>query len=68
MSYIFISLIFLLMALLEKGKNILLCIPMDSHGADITEKARRVSGGKQHILMDGSQIPLDINNGVAYLR
>jgi hypothetical protein len=41
---------------------------MESHGADINEKPHLVPGGKQRILMDGYQIPLDINNGLAYLR
>jgi hypothetical protein len=41
---------------------------MESHGADINEKPYLVPGGKQRILMDSYQIPLDINNGLAYLR
>jgi hypothetical protein len=60
--------IFHQMALLGKGKSILSCIQMESHGADINEKPRLLPGGKQRILMDNYQIPLDINNGLAYLR
>jgi hypothetical protein len=56
------------MALLGKGKSILSCIQMESHGADINEKLRLLPGGKQRIIMDDYQIPLDINNGLAYLR
>jgi hypothetical protein len=56
------------MALLGKGKSILSCIQMESHGADINEKPRLLPGGRQRILMDDYQIPLDINNGLAYLR
>jgi hypothetical protein len=41
---------------------------MESHGADINEKPRLLPGGKQRILTDDYQIPLDINNGLAYLR
>jgi hypothetical protein len=55
-------------ALLGKGKSILSCIQMESHGADINEKTRLLPGGKQRIIMDDYQIPLDINNGLAYLR
>jgi hypothetical protein len=39
---------------------------MESHGADINEKPHLVPGGKQRILMDGYQILLDINNGLAH--
>jgi hypothetical protein len=56
------------MDLLGKGTSILSCIQMESHGADINEKPRRIPGGKQRILMDDFQIPLDINSGLAYLR
>jgi hypothetical protein len=56
------------MALLGTGKSILSCIQTESHGADINEKPRLIPGGKQRILMDNYQIPLDINNRLAYLR
>ena len=56
------------MALLGKGKSILSSIQMEAYGADINDRSRLLPGGKQRILMDGYQIPLDINNGLPYLR
>jgi hypothetical protein len=56
------------MALLGKGKSILSCVQLEHYGADINEKSLRLPGGKQRILMDGYQIPLDIHNGLSYLK
>jgi hypothetical protein len=41
------------MALLGKGKSILSCLQMESHGADIHDRSRLLPGDKQRILMDG---------------
>ena len=60
--------IFHQMALLGKGKSILSCIQMEHYGADINDKSRRLPGGKQRIIIDGYQLPLDIHNGLPYLR
>ena len=54
------------MALLGKGKSILSCVQMEHYGAIVEDKSRRL-GGKQRILMDGYQIPLDFHNGLPYL-
>jgi hypothetical protein len=56
------------MALLEKGKSILSCLQMESFGADINDRSSNLPGGKQHILIDGCQLPLDFKNGLPYLR
>jgi hypothetical protein len=56
------------MALLGKGKSILSCLQMEAYGADINDRPRSLPGGKQRILIDGYQIPLDFKNGLAYLR
>jgi hypothetical protein len=56
------------MALLGKGKSILSCLQMEADGADINDCTSTLHGGKQRILMDGYLIPLDFNNGLAYLR
>jgi hypothetical protein len=56
------------MTLLGKGKSILSCIQMEHFGAKINDRSSLLPGGKQHILMDGYQLPLDINNGLAYLQ
>jgi hypothetical protein len=55
------------MAHLGKGKSILSCIQMEHFGAVINDKPTRL-GGKQCIVIDGYQIPLDINGGLPYLR
>ena len=54
------------MALLGKGKSILSCVQMEHYGAAIDDKSIRL-GGKQRIIMDGYQIPLDFQNGLPYL-
>jgi hypothetical protein len=41
---------------------------MEIHGADINDCSRILSGGKQRILMDGYQLPLNFKNGLPYLR
>jgi hypothetical protein len=56
------------MALLGKGNSILSCLQMEAYGADINDRPRSLPGGKQRILIDGYQIPLDFKNGLAYLR
>jgi hypothetical protein len=56
------------MALLGKGKSILSCLQMEAYGADINDRSRLLPGGKQCILIDGYQIPLDFKNGLPYLR
>jgi hypothetical protein len=56
------------MALLGKGKSFLLCIQMEHDGDDINDKSLRLPGGKQGILMDGYQIPLNFHNGLPYLQ
>jgi hypothetical protein len=56
------------MALLGKGKSILSCLQMEAHGADINDCSHLLPGGKQRILMDGYQLPLDFKNGLPYLQ
>jgi hypothetical protein len=56
------------MALLCKGKSILSCLQMEAHGANINDRSRLLPGGKQRILIDGYQMPLDFKNGLPYLR
>jgi hypothetical protein len=56
------------MALLGTGKSILSCRQMEAHGADINDRSRHLPGGKQRILNDGYQLPLDFKNGLPYLR
>jgi hypothetical protein len=56
------------MALLGKGKSILSCLQMEAHVVDIDDHSKLLPGGKQHILIDGYQMPLDFKNGLPYLR
>jgi hypothetical protein len=56
------------MALLGKGKSILSCLQIEAYGANINDRSRLLPGGKQRILIDGYQLPLDFKNGLAYLR
>jgi hypothetical protein len=56
------------MALLGKGHSILSCIQMESHGAEINDRSSLLPGGKQRIVMEGYQIPLDIDGGLPCLR
>jgi hypothetical protein len=56
------------MAYLGKGPSILSCIQMEHHGAEINDRSTLLSGGKQRIIMDNYQIPLDIIGGIPYLR
>ncbi|MFA9289401.1 MAG: reverse transcriptase domain-containing protein, partial [Weeksellaceae bacterium] len=55
------------MALLGKGKSILSCLQMEAFGADINDRSRLLPGGKQRIVVDGYQLPLDFKNGLPYL-
>jgi hypothetical protein len=55
------------MAFLGKGKSILSCLHMEAHGADINDRSKLVPGGKQRILIDRYQMPLDFKNGLPYL-
>jgi hypothetical protein len=55
------------MALLGKGKSILSCLQMEAFGADINDRSRLLPSGKQRILIDGYQLPLDFKNGLPYL-
>ena len=41
---------------------------MEDYGAEINDRSSLLPGGKQRILMDGYQIPLDIISGLPYLR
>jgi hypothetical protein len=41
---------------------------MEAHEADINDRSRLLPGGKQRILMDGYQLPLDFKNGLPYLQ
>jgi hypothetical protein len=41
---------------------------MEAHGADINDCSCLLPGGKQRILIDGYQMPLDFKNGLPYLR
>jgi hypothetical protein len=41
---------------------------MEAHGADINDRSCLLPGGKQRILMDGYQLPLDFKNGMQHLR
>jgi hypothetical protein len=41
---------------------------MEAYGADINDRPRSLPGGKQRIVLDNYQIPLDFKNGLAYLR
>jgi hypothetical protein len=50
------------MALLRKGKSILSCLQMEAFGADINDRPRSLSGGKQRI-SDTNRV----QNGLAYL-
>jgi hypothetical protein len=52
---------------LGKGIGILSCLQMEAHGADINDQSRHLPGGKQRILIDGYQLPLDFKNGFPYL-
>jgi hypothetical protein len=56
------------MAFLGKGKSILSCLQMETHGAEINDRSRLLPGGKQRISIDGYQIPLDFKNGLPYLQ
>jgi hypothetical protein len=55
------------MTLLGKGKSILSCLQMDACGANIYGRSCSLPGGKQRILVDGYQIPLNFKNGLPYL-
>jgi hypothetical protein len=50
-----------------KCKSILTCLQMQAYGADIYDLYCSLSGGKQRILVDGYQPPLDFKNGVPHL-
>jgi hypothetical protein len=52
------------MALLSKGKGVLSCLQMEASGADIKNRSRLLPNGKQCILIDGYQLPLDFKNGL----
>jgi hypothetical protein len=41
---------------------------MESHCAEINDRSRLLPGGKQRIIIDGYQIPLDFKNRLPYLR
>jgi hypothetical protein len=56
------------MALLGKGKSILSCLQMEAHGADINDRSKLLPGGRERILSDGYQMPLNFKNGLPYLR
>ena len=60
--------IFHQMALLGKGKSILSCIQMEDYGAVINDRPRTLSNGKQRIVMDDYQVPLEFKNGLPYLH
>jgi hypothetical protein len=55
------------LALLGKGKIMLSCLQIEAHGADINDLSHLLPRGKQRILMDGYQLPLDFKNGLPYL-
>jgi hypothetical protein len=55
------------MALLGTGKSILSCLQMEAYGADINDRSCSIPGGKQRILVDGYQLPLQFENGLPYL-
>jgi hypothetical protein len=48
------------MAMLGKGKSILSCLQMEAYRADVNDHSRHLHEGKQRILMDGYQIPLEL--------
>ena len=52
------------MALLGKGNSTLSCLQMEAFGADINDRSRLLPGGKQRIVIDGYQLPLDFTNGL----
>jgi hypothetical protein len=56
------------MAYLGKGHSILSCIQMEHHGAEINDRSTLLRGGKQRIIVDNYQIPLDIICGLPYLH
>ena len=56
------------MAMLGKGKSILLCLQLEAYGAATNDCSLLLPGGQQRIVMDGYQIPLDFTNGLPYLR
>jgi hypothetical protein len=37
---------------------------MEAHGADINDHSKLLPGGKQRILIDGYQLPLDFKNAL----
>jgi hypothetical protein len=41
---------------------------MEAHGADINDRSRHLPSGKQRILIDGYQLPLDFKNGLPYFQ
>jgi hypothetical protein len=51
-------------ALLGTGKSILSCLQMEAYGADINDRSCSLPGGKQRILVDGYQLPLQFENGL----
>jgi hypothetical protein len=52
------------MTFLGKCNSILLCLQLEAFGADINNQPRSLPGGKQRILIDGYQLPLDFKNGL----
>jgi hypothetical protein len=60
--------IFRQMALLGKGKSILLCVQMEHFGANVNDKSLHLPGVQQRILVDGFQIPLNFHNGLPCLQ
>ena len=56
-------------ALIPEGKSIHSCLQLEAFGNDVNDKSSKVPGGKQRILTpDGYLIPLDIDNGLPYLK
>ena len=56
------------MAFIGKGHSILSCFQMEDYGAHINDFSSLLPSGKQQILIDGYQIPLDVIGGIPYLR
>jgi hypothetical protein len=55
------------MAMLGKGKSILSCLQMETYGANVNDCSRHLHEGKQRILMDGYQIPLEFKTSTNHV-
>jgi hypothetical protein len=56
------------MASLGSGKSKISRLQMEAYGADINNRSCSLPSGKQRILVDGYQLPLQFENGLPYLQ